>query len=135
MPLLEQSCGEEMAYWLGSELEIRLDLLAGRDSCQSQAQGLANLKPSQMNRVQRSLSRNRISAVAKDDTVLVAAFLMGVLDTLNVHLQPNKLGSPKSKVSEPSHKFYDHFSCSIETCKSFERHNGILVGCLRTCNQ
>jgi len=55
----------------------------------SQETGLETLKPSKMNRLQRSLVRGRVPAVAKDSTVNVSTFLSNCLVVLKSYLQSN----------------------------------------------
>jgi midasin len=56
---------------------------------QSQAMGLDNMKPSKMNRLQRSLVSGRVSAVAKDSTVRISQFLSYTLGIFKTYLEQN----------------------------------------------
>jgi hypothetical protein len=87
VPLSQQALGTNLAYWLGTLLELKLQVLEGRDVNEEQAMQLSTLKPSQLNRLQRSMVRDRVPVVAKDSTVSVASFLRETLDGLNRHLQ------------------------------------------------
>ena len=52
----------------------------------SQGRGVESLKPSKMNRLQRSLVHGRVPAVAKDSTVRASHFLFNTLKTLDTYL-------------------------------------------------
>ena len=54
---------------------------------QSQEFGLDSLKPSRMNRLQRSLISGRVSAVAKDSTVRASNFLTSTLNAFKEYLE------------------------------------------------
>ena len=55
----------------------------------SQEIGLDGLKPSRMNRLQRSMVSGRVSAVAKDSSVLASKFLTYTLDIFKKYLEQN----------------------------------------------
>jgi hypothetical protein len=87
MPLLNHVEGGDQIYWLGNMLDFFLEILSAHDAKQSQATALEALKPSQMNRLQRSICRDRIPSVTKDSTVGVAMFLGDTLDVLQLYLR------------------------------------------------
>ncbi|KAI9742560.1 MAG: hypothetical protein M1818_003700 [Claussenomyces sp. TS43310] len=84
--LLQLSCGNDQAFWLGTLLEMQLDVFSGRAALIEQSQALQSLKPSLMNRLQRSMISDRVAAVGKDSTVSAASFLSDTLDALNTHI-------------------------------------------------
>lgn len=89
MPLLNESGGAGRTIWLGALLDLHLDILSAYDVNRAQATALVTLKPSQMNRLQRSMCRDRLPSVAKDSTAGVSMFLIDILGTLQVHLWDN----------------------------------------------
>jgi hypothetical protein len=70
-------------------LELNLDLRAASEALQDQSKALETLKPSQMNRLQRSMVRGRLPALAKDSTTHVTSFLAYVIDTVRSYLEQN----------------------------------------------
>ncbi|TVY82548.1 Midasin [Lachnellula suecica] len=87
VPLLQQS-GHQV-YWLAACFEFLIEIAAAMDVQTGQEVGLDTLKPSKMNRLQRSLVRGRVPAVAKDSTVNVSTFLANCLAVLKSYLQNN----------------------------------------------
>jgi midasin len=66
---------------------------------QSQEVGLDKLKPSKMNRLQRSLVSGRVATVAKDSTVRISNFLTHILRIFKTHLEENPEANNHWKVS------------------------------------
>lgn len=89
MLLLDKSGEAGRTRWLGALMDFHLDILSAHDAIQAQAAPLATLKPSQMNRLQRSMCRDRLPSVAKDSTIGVATFLEDILGVLKAYLQEN----------------------------------------------
>lgn len=87
MPLIQQSLEPAQVYWLAACFELKLTVAAAWESLRSQEAVVETLKPSKMNRFQRSLVSGRVSAVAKDSTVKVSNFLLNALKALDMHLQ------------------------------------------------
>lgn len=88
MSLLRQSpATADQTFWLANVLDLKVEVLDAQDARESQATALSILKPSQMNRLQRSMVRDRVPAVGKDSTVSVAEFLDSTLKMFNGHLQ------------------------------------------------
>ena len=96
--LQQETATEDQSHWLADVLELKVEVLENRDVQQSQAAALATLKPSQMNRLQRSMVRDRVPAVAKDSTASVASFLDWTLAMVNAHLQEPRVASAGWKV-------------------------------------
>ncbi|CZR69956.1 related to midasin (AAA ATPase) [Phialocephala subalpina] len=87
VPLISKSQNYEDIYWLGTVFE---SLLAISEAIQAQSEqnaGLEVLKPSKMNRLQRSLVEDRVSAVSKDSTVKVSGFLSSSITALRSYLR------------------------------------------------
>jgi midasin len=74
-------------FWLAAVFELLVEISAAMDACKSQEKGIETLKPSKMNRLQRSIVKGRVPAVGKDSTVNVSTFLANTLSTLNRYLQ------------------------------------------------
>lgn len=74
-------------YWLGVCFELSLSVAAAREAQKFQEAAMTILKPSQMNRLQRSMISAQHSAVAKDSTARVASFLSSTLQELQGYLQ------------------------------------------------
>ena len=72
--------------WFAALFELKLGISAAIESQRGQERGLDILKPSRMNRLQRSLVSGRVPAVAKDSTVHVSHFLVDILKTMSVYL-------------------------------------------------
>jgi midasin len=89
VPLLDKSGELGRTLWLGTIMDFHLDILFAHDAKQAQATALATLRPSQMNRLQRSMCRDRLPSVAKDSTIGVAMFLEDILDTVQAYLHEN----------------------------------------------
>ncbi len=96
--LQETTATEDQSHWLANVMELKVEVLENRDMAQKQANDLATLKPSQMNRLQRSMVRDRVPAVAKDSTASVASFLDWILTMVNAHLQEPKAAAAGWKV-------------------------------------
>jgi midasin len=74
-------------FWLGSIFELLLDIAAAMQAKKAEEVDIEALKPSKMNRLQRSLVKGRVPAVAKDSTINVSEFLLSVLKGLQSYLQ------------------------------------------------
>ncbi|KAH7348924.1 hypothetical protein BKA65DRAFT_525885 [Rhexocercosporidium sp. MPI-PUGE-AT-0058] len=92
VPLFAHGADAEHVYWLGAVLDLTLDISAARKAHILQENGLDTLKPSKMNRLQRSLVKGRVSAVTRDSTVNISEFLGNTLMALAAYLQ-NHTGS------------------------------------------
>ncbi|KAH8671889.1 hypothetical protein BGZ60DRAFT_514599 [Tricladium varicosporioides] len=83
-----QHCGHSgQIYWLGALFEYMLEIIHAVRAQDEQARSLEILKPSKMNRFQRSLVRARVPAVAKDSTVNISSFLSSCLTTIGSYLR------------------------------------------------
>jgi midasin len=89
VPLLLQSDHSDRVFWLGAIFDLMIEISAARRADSSQREKIETLKPSKMNRLQRSLVRGRVPAVAKDSTVNIAGFLGNTLQALELYLQSN----------------------------------------------
>jgi hypothetical protein len=98
VPLLQGLPHKYQSYWLGAVLELQLDIFIGRDKYKSEVLALAAFKPSQMNRLQRSIVRDRVPSVSSDSTVRVATFLTQTLNAVDEHIRHNLLGTQNWKV-------------------------------------
>ncbi|KAI6712893.1 hypothetical protein JHW43_004547 [Diplocarpon mali] len=87
VPLLEQTSESEQALWLGAVFDLLVDLSTASQAHNSQEKGLDTLKPSKMNRLQRSIVKSRVSAVAKDSTANISSFLYTTAKALSTYLQ------------------------------------------------
>ncbi|KAE8442887.1 hypothetical protein EG329_002559 [Mollisiaceae sp. DMI_Dod_QoI] len=87
--LVVKSQNSEKIFWLGAVFEALLATCAGTQALKSIENGLETLKPSKMNRLQRSLVKDRVSAVSKDSTVNMSGFLAGTLSCLRDYLLNN----------------------------------------------
>jgi midasin (ATPase involved in ribosome maturation) len=85
--LLLQFNSSEKVFWLGAVFDIMFEISAARDAEYRQNAQIETLKPSKMNRLQRSLVRARVPAVAKDSTVNISHFLRRTLGALETYLQ------------------------------------------------
>ncbi|RDL37384.1 Midasin [Venustampulla echinocandica] len=79
VPLLQQSSGPTTGYWLAACVEFTIEITNAMNAQSGQASGIETLKPSKMNRLQRSLVRGRVAATAKDSTTNIDAFLTALL--------------------------------------------------------
>lgn len=86
--------GEDSVYWLGTVLDLKFDMIKCLEATSGQHVELENLKPSQMNALQRSMVSHRVAGAAKDSTASVAMFLQDVLRQLDMYLR----GSLPSKI-------------------------------------
>jgi midasin len=83
VPLLQESSNP---YWLAAIFELKLGIYAAIEAQKSQESGIKALKPSKMNRLQRSLVHGRVPAVAKDSTVRASNFLTTTVKALDAYL-------------------------------------------------
>ena len=90
-------------FWFAVLFELKLAISAAKAIQQIQEVGLDSLKPSKMNRLQRSLVSGRVAAVAKDSTVRVSNFLTYTLKMLKIYLEENLQADKHWKVSIPNH--------------------------------
>jgi midasin len=89
VPLLDKISAPGRSIWLGAVMDFHLDILSAYDVKQAQASVLATLKPSQMNRLQRSMCRDRLPSAAKDSTIGVGMFLEDILGAVQAYLKEN----------------------------------------------
>ncbi|KUJ07208.1 midasin [Mollisia scopiformis] len=87
VPLLAKSQSIEKVYWSATVFDHFILIRHGVHALKSQELGVETLKPSQMNRLQRSLVKDRVSAVSKDSTVNISRFLDNLLNTLQHFLR------------------------------------------------
>lgn len=76
----------DQTFWLGTVLELMQDIFVSRTVMAAELEASSNLRPSQMNRLQRSLVADRVPVVSKDSTVGVAEFLRDTLNALDIYL-------------------------------------------------
>ncbi|KAH8805650.1 hypothetical protein F5884DRAFT_679985, partial [Xylogone sp. PMI_703] len=81
--------GVAAVYWLAAIFEAKMDLYAALEAITSEESTVTSVKPSKMNRLQRSLVSARVAAVARDSTVHVSKFLKQALVTLDEYLRTN----------------------------------------------
>ncbi|ESZ93228.1 hypothetical protein SBOR_6384 [Sclerotinia borealis F-4128] len=106
VPLLQSTSDESQVYWVAACLEYKLQIAAALEAHQEQQSVIQTLKPSQMNRLQRSMVSDRVASVAKDSTVRVSHFLMHTLKCINSCLNAH--------VTESDHwKFRKHTITSL----------------------
>ncbi|CAG8983421.1 hypothetical protein HYALB_00000589 [Hymenoscyphus albidus] len=89
VPLLQKAGSPTQAYWLGACFEFLTQFITAQNAQTSQAVLINTLKPSKMNRLQRSLVKDRVPAVAKDSTVNVSSFLTSLLAILRSYMKTN----------------------------------------------
>ncbi|KAE9368077.1 P-loop containing nucleoside triphosphate hydrolase protein, partial [Stipitochalara longipes BDJ] len=94
VPLLLQSDDSERVFWLGSVFDLMFEISSARLSETCQQAQIETLKPSNMNRLQRSLVRERVPAVAKDSTVKISHFLGSTLQAVEWYLQSQTNAHP-----------------------------------------
>jgi midasin len=87
VPLLLQSDNSDHVFWLGAVFDLMVEISAARKAEIGQQEQIETLKPSKMNRLQRSLVRGRVPAVAKDSTANISDFLKTSLRALEVYVQ------------------------------------------------
>ncbi|PMD41018.1 P-loop containing nucleoside triphosphate hydrolase protein, partial [Hyaloscypha variabilis F] len=87
VPLLLQSDHSDRVFWLGAVFDLMLEISTARHAETGQQAQIETLKPSKMNRLQRSLVRERVPALAKDSTVNISHFLESTLQALRLYLQ------------------------------------------------
>jgi midasin len=87
VPLFQQSLDPAQVYWLAASFELKLGVSAAWESQRSQEALIKTLKPSKMNRLQRSLVNGRVPTVAKDSTAKVSNFLTNTLKAMDAYLQ------------------------------------------------
>ncbi len=103
--------------------ELLIELSAASEAQAMQAIEIETLKPSRMNRLQRSLAKDRVPAVAKDTTSNVAAFLIETLKDFETYLQNQSMinGSWKAQkraLASLLRYWWDTFY--LATSKNFE---------------
>ncbi|EPE31743.1 P-loop containing nucleoside triphosphate hydrolase [Glarea lozoyensis ATCC 20868] len=87
VPMLQQSGSASAPYWLGACLEFFIEIDQAVSMQRTQIEGTSTLKPSKMNRLQRSLVRERVPTVSKDSTINISGFLEFVLAALKAYIQ------------------------------------------------
>ncbi|PBP16626.1 ATPase [Diplocarpon rosae] len=85
--LLSRTSNSEEALWLGAVFDLFVDLNMAFQAYTSQETVLHTMKPSKMNRLQRSLVRARVPAVTKDSTLNISTFLYTTAKALGTYLQ------------------------------------------------
>jgi hypothetical protein len=100
--LLERSSNNAQALWLAALFELKIAAGIATETQRSQEMGLETLKPSKMNRLQRSLVSGRVSAVVKDSTIGVSKFLSNTLKNFTAHLETNVEAGQLWKVCAPN---------------------------------
>ena len=100
MQVLQHISGSDQIFWLGAQLDTYTDIAAARAALDDQKKPVATLKPSQMSRLQRSISRDFIPSVARDSTAAVETFLREGLNALVSHLRLNTLNFQGWKVKQ-----------------------------------
>ncbi|PQE19082.1 hypothetical protein CJF30_00007426 [Rutstroemia sp. NJR-2017a BBW] len=86
VPLLQYSTSPAQVYWLAACLEFKLQIAAAMEAHQQQETTAIGLKPSQMNRLQRSIVSDRVVSVSSDSTVRVSGFLLHTLGLINTYI-------------------------------------------------
>lgn len=99
MPLLQSTSNELQVHWIAACLEYKLQIAAALEAHQEQESVIQTLKPSQMNRLQRSMVSDRVASVAKDSTLRVSHFLMHTLQSINSYLNTHVTAIDHCKVS------------------------------------
>jgi hypothetical protein len=107
---------------------MKLEIRKALDAQRSQEVVLETLKPSQMNRLQRSIVSDRVPAVGKDSTVRVSKFLANTLKSLELYLQDNVHAGEHWKVSISLTIFELPLTNSIVSREIIELAFPILVG-------
>ncbi|KAH7416678.1 hypothetical protein BKA64DRAFT_566614, partial [Cadophora sp. MPI-SDFR-AT-0126] len=113
----------EYAYWLGAVFDLILEINAASKARFAQEVDLEALKPSKMNRLQRSLVKGRVSAVTKDSTVNVSAFLQNTLMALAAYLQSHTGSNDSWKVQQQAFKSLLRYwwnTFQLATSRTFE---------------
>ncbi|EPQ62073.1 Bgt-5184 [Blumeria graminis f. sp. tritici] len=80
--VIVQSQKSKVVYWLGAAIDILLEIGEASRVLNNEVISIENKKPSKMNRFQRSIMKEQVSAVANDSTVSVAYFLQFTLQLL-----------------------------------------------------
>ncbi|RKF56890.1 Huge dynein-related AAA-type ATPase [Erysiphe neolycopersici] len=87
VPILAKSLGLNLILWQGAVFDFFLEIKAIQSAQSAQGEVLKYLKPSKMNRFQRSLIKKRITSVSGDSTINVSDFVEHHLKSLVVFLQ------------------------------------------------
>ncbi|KAM3068057.1 AAA ATPase midasin [Clarireedia jacksonii] len=132
VPLLEYSTSPAQVYWLAACLELKLQIAAALEAHKQQETAVTGLKPSQMNRLQRSIVSDRVASVATDSTVKASPFLLHTLKLLNTHLNTsiNRLDNwefRKEIVSALMRYWWNTFDLVTNHCfeETFQAHLSI----------
>ncbi|KAL2064559.1 hypothetical protein VTL71DRAFT_3696 [Oculimacula yallundae] len=123
VPLLAQAVNPEHAFWLGAVFDLILEISNASKAHTAQENGLEALKPSKMNRLQRSLVKGRVSAVTKDSTVNISGFLRNNLMALAAYLQSHTGSTESWTVQQQAFKAllrYWWSTFQLATSRSFE---------------
>jgi midasin len=85
--VIQQAGNGLQPYWLAacSEFLIDFDIALHAQAAEYESTGI--LKPTKMNRLQRSRVKDRVPVVSKDSTVNISGFLEFLLATLQVYIQ------------------------------------------------
>ncbi|KAF8853024.1 midasin [Acephala macrosclerotiorum] len=123
VPLISKSQNSEHIFWLGAVFESLLQIFEAVQAQNDQNARLEVLKPSKMNRLQRSLIKDRVSAMFKDSTVNVSNFLAGMITALRTCLQDIPGGVEHWKVEKRAITTLLRFwwnTYKLVTCSRFE---------------
>ncbi|KAL5322228.1 hypothetical protein ACEPPN_010200 [Leptodophora sp. 'Broadleaf-Isolate-01'] len=104
VPLFAQGSNSAHAYWLGAIFDLTIEISAATKAHMLQENSLEALKPSKMNRLQRSLVKGRVSSVTKDSTVNISEFLRNTLMALAAYLQSHTGPNDQWRVQQQAFK-------------------------------
>lgn len=135
MPLLQSTSNETKVYWVAACLEYKLQIAAALVAHQEQGSVIQTLKPSQMNRLQRSIVSDRAASVAKDSTVRVSSFLMQTLNSINSYLNAQIMNSDHWKVSAQEIFCSASFNLGLVPKASNHVPSSILVEYIPSCHR
>jgi len=123
VPLFAQTSNAEHAFWLGAVFDLILEISSASKAHSTQESGFEALKPSKMNRLQRSLVTGRVSAVAKDSTVNVSEFLRNTLMALAAYLQTHTSSNDSWRAQQKAFRSLLRYwwnTFQLATSKAFE---------------
>ncbi|POS87850.1 hypothetical protein EPUL_000412 [Erysiphe pulchra] len=87
VPILAKSLGLNLILWLGAVFDFFLEIKAIQSVQDAQREALKHLKPTKMNRFQRSLIKRRVTSISGDSTINVSDFVEHHLKSLAFFLQ------------------------------------------------
>ncbi|KAK0118514.1 hypothetical protein ONS95_007405 [Cadophora gregata] len=123
VPLFSKNSNNEYAFWLGAVFDLILVIYNATKAHSAQENGIEALKPSKMNRLQRSLVKGRVSAVTKDSTVNVSEFLRNTLMALVTYLQNHTGSNDRWRIQQKAFKSLLRYwwnTFQLATSRSFE---------------